>query len=95
MIRTVLGTVVGLAVGLLLALGLLRRGPDFVLWLQGPPRFALEPWVNYLVLVLGGGFGAVCGALAGLAGAVAAALRRRPTPPSSSPPAGERGASAP
>jgi hypothetical protein len=79
-LRTVVGAVAGLVVGVLLAAGLLRTAWVVVRWQTAPKVFLMEHWVIYLGVLLGAGFGAVCGALAGLAGAVARALRPPPAP---------------
>jgi hypothetical protein len=75
MIRAVLGTLIGLLLGAILA-------PVLVwlawLWLHRQSDsqiFLIEHWVIYLIVVLGGGFGALAGALIGLAGTLKAALR--------------------
>jgi hypothetical protein len=83
MLRTLVGALVGLVSGGVLAALLLRLAVAVVRWLLEPP-LRVEHWVIYLSLILGAGFGALSGALAGLAGAITAALRESPraTPPS-------------
>ena len=55
-------------------------------WRTAPRVFEVEHGVVYLTLVLGAGFGAICGALTGLAGAVLRAWRERGAPSAGEPP---------
>ena len=75
------GLVLGAALGVGLAVGLLWLTREDLRARTAPKVFEVEHFVIYLSVVLGGvlgaGFGAVCGALAGLA----SALRRRDTSP--------------
>jgi hypothetical protein len=67
MIRTALLALVGMLLGIGLALGLLWLTREVLRWQTAPKVFTIEHGVIYLSLVLGAGFGALCGALAGLA----------------------------
>jgi hypothetical protein len=81
MIRTAVGALVGTLAGLAVAALILRTAWSFLAWRTAPRLFEVEHGVIYLALVLGAGFGALCGALAGLAGAVLRAWRERPPSP--------------
>jgi hypothetical protein len=82
MLRAAFGAVVGLLAGVLCVAGLLPLAWWAVNALLAPPALRMEHGVIYLSLVLGAGLGAVCGALAGVAGVVRRALRDRQLPPS-------------
>jgi hypothetical protein len=77
MIRATLAALAGLLLGAAAAPSLVWLAS---LWLNAQPSapvMLVDRWVIYLTLVLGAGFGALTGAVVGMAGAVAAALRRR------------------
>jgi hypothetical protein len=78
MIRTAVAALVGTLAGLVVAALVLRLAWSFLAWRTAPRVFEVEHGVIYLTLVLGAGFGAVCGALAGLAGALLRGWRERP-----------------
>jgi hypothetical protein len=87
--KAVVGAVVGLLAGVAVTAGLLRGTNVVVNRLKGKV-FEMEPGTIYVSVVLGAGFGAVSGALAGLAGAVARAGRERSTAPPAPPSQGQR-----
>jgi hypothetical protein len=89
-IRAAVAALCGLALGALAAAGLLWLTERALRQLTAPKVFEVEHSVIYLGVILGAGFGAVSGALAGLAGAVAAALRRKESSPPPSPPSPSR-----
>ena len=64
-------------IGIVLTGGILRITWTVVCWIKGPRIFEIEPSVIYQTVVLGAGFGGVCGALVGLAGVIARGLRDR------------------
>jgi hypothetical protein len=70
MSKVIYTAILGMIAGDILAMILL--GGAVVVLRAGPnePALALEHWVIYFSLILGAGFGSVCGALAGLAGAL-------------------------
>jgi hypothetical protein len=72
-LRVGLLSLAGWVLGAGLAVALLWVTWEGVRWLKAPKVYEIEPYVVYQVVALGAGFGAVCGALAGLAGV----LRRR------------------
>jgi hypothetical protein len=77
MSRATVGALVGLLLGATAAPALVWLA---TLWLNAQPNkptFLVDHWVIYLTLVLGAGFGALSGAVIGLAGAITVALRRR------------------
>jgi hypothetical protein len=76
--RAIGGAAVGLVSGIALAVLLLFFGPTIVRWTTGVTDVALEQWVVYLCLLLGGGFGATTGALIGIAAALAASRSASP-----------------
>ena len=80
--KALVSTLVGLVAGVALTAGLLRGTNAVVNRLKAPKVFEMEPNTIYVSVVLGAGFGAVSGALVGLAGAVARAGREPPTRPS-------------
>jgi hypothetical protein len=61
--RAVLGAVVGMLAGIL-AVSLLLPAAAWVVRLLLDPPMLMERWVIFVSLVLGAGFGAVCGTLA-------------------------------
>jgi hypothetical protein len=69
----------GWLTGVGLTAGLLWLTHLVLVRLTAPRIFEVEHSTIYLALVLGSGFGAVCGALAGLAGTLS--RNRRPSPP--------------
>jgi hypothetical protein len=77
-IRTALGAVLGLLAGVAAAAGLLYATRQALRWATAPKIFEMEHWVIYVGVLLGAGFGAVSGALAGLAGVLGRAGRERP-----------------
>jgi hypothetical protein len=77
MLRTLLASLAGMLAGIGLTAGLLRLTWTVVGWIKDPRIFEIEPSVIYQTMVLGAGFGGVCGALVGLAGVVARSLRDR------------------
>jgi hypothetical protein len=84
--RTMVGSLVGLLAGSLLA-GALLRLTVWIVRITIEPPLAVNHGVIYLGVILGGGFGAVCGGLAGLASTLSRLLRQPPstsaTPPGS------------
>jgi hypothetical protein len=81
MLRTTVCAFAGLLVGIAMT-ALVLRGTNVVVgWMTAPQVFRIEYTVIYQTVVLGAGFGAVCGALVGLAGVVARAGRERPPGP--------------
>jgi hypothetical protein len=78
MLRTLVSTLAGMLVGVGLTAGLLRLTWSVVGGIKSPRVFEVEPSVIYQTVVLGAGFGSVCGALVGLAGVIARVLRDRP-----------------
>jgi hypothetical protein len=83
--RVLLGSLLGMLVGVAATAGLLWAAGRVVDALRAPKELAMEPSTIYLGTVLGAGLGAICGALAGLASALTRALRA-PSPPPPSPP---------
>jgi hypothetical protein len=79
MLRTALGALAGTLAGLGMAVLILGVAWWVNTWRTAPRVFEMEHWAIYLSLILGAGFGAVCGALAGLASAVLRTWRERPT----------------
>jgi len=67
-LRVGLLSLAGLVLGAGLAVALLWLTWEGLRWHKAPKEFELEPYIVYHVIALGAGFGAVCGALAGLAG---------------------------
>jgi hypothetical protein len=84
MFRTILLTLAGLLLGIGLVVVILLATNRVIRWITAPKIFEIEYGVLYLTVVLGAGFGAVCGALVGLAGVISRILRDRP-PTSRSP----------
>ena len=78
MFRTLVSALAGMLVGVGLTAGLLRLNWSVVGWIKSPRVFEVEPSVIHQAVVLGAGFGGVCGALVGLAGVIARGLRDRP-----------------
>jgi hypothetical protein len=77
-IRTALGAALGVLLGVLVAAGLLLATRQVLRWATAPKIFAMEHGVIYIGVLLGAGFGAVSGALAGLASTLVRAVRERP-----------------
>jgi hypothetical protein len=78
--RPLLGAVVGFVAGVGLTALLLRGTWAAVARLKEPLLFEMNPDVIYLTVVLGAGFGALCGALTGVTAALLREWRRgRPT----------------
>jgi hypothetical protein len=75
--KSIAAAVLGAGVGLTVALVLFWAGPHLSEWIQGPPRFEREPWVFYLLMICGTGFGALTGAVIGAAATVVEVLRSR------------------
>jgi hypothetical protein len=76
MLKVVFASIVGLIVGILCVVWVVPAS----IWLQkltGERVFAVDHWVYYLIVVLGGSSGAVCGALAAGTSVLAQALRDR------------------
>jgi hypothetical protein len=71
---------VGLLAGAGLTALVLRVTFAVVARIKDPLLFEVEPWVIYLCVVLGTGFGALCGTLTGLSAAILNEWRRRPSP---------------
>ncbi len=65
--RTAIGIFCGLILGVALAAGLLAGTNAVLAWMTAPKRFAIEHTVVYQGVILGAGFGALAGALVGLA----------------------------
>ena len=82
--KAVVGALVGLVAGVAVTAGLLRGTNAVVNRLKGKV-LEMEPGTIYVSVVLGAGFGAVSGALVGLAGAVARAGREPPAAPPARP----------
>jgi hypothetical protein len=68
--RTLLCALAGLFAGVALTSVLLRTALAVMRWVTAPKIFEMEHGVIYQGLILGAGFGAVTGALVGLAGVV-------------------------
>jgi NhaP-type Na+/H+ or K+/H+ antiporter len=79
-IRTALGALVGWLVGVGLTVLLLWATDRVIRQMTAPRVFEIEYRTIYLALVLGAGFGALSGAVAGLAGVVQRRLERPPSP---------------
>jgi hypothetical protein len=82
-LRVGLLSLAGLALGAGLSLVLLWLTREALRGQTAPKVFEVEHYVVYLTVILGAGFGAVCGALAGLASVLARrgeARRPAPTP---------------
>jgi hypothetical protein len=77
----VVGALVGLGVGAAAAALLLWLTGLGLRWLYAPKIYEVEHSVYYLSIILGAGFGSLCGALAGLAHALTA-TRGTASPPS-------------
>ncbi len=77
MLRTTLAAIAGMLAGLAATVGVLRGAAAVLAWATAPQVFTIEHGVIYTTLVLGAGFGAVCGTLIGLGGAVVRARRDR------------------
>jgi hypothetical protein len=78
MARVIVGALVGMLAGSVAVALLLPVAAWAVEHLLAPPAQRVEHAVIYQCLVLGAGFGSVCGSLAGLA---RVALRLPPPPP--------------
>ncbi len=75
MLRTLACAGLGWVVGAGLTAGLLWVVREILRWQTAPRTFEIEHAVIYLAVVMGAGFGALCGALAGLAGLLARSRR--------------------
>jgi hypothetical protein len=80
MLRTTMMTLAGMLAGVALVGVILRLTNVVHHWMTSPKVFEIEHGTLYLTVVLGAGFGGVCGALIGATGAIVRALRERPTP---------------
>ncbi len=80
MLRTTLMTLAGMLAGIALVVVILRLTNVVHHWMTSPKVFEIEHGTLYLSVVLGAGFGAVCGALIGAVGAIVRTWRERPTP---------------
>jgi hypothetical protein len=80
MLRTILLALAGLAAGVLVAAGLLGATAAVLRWQTEPLVFKVKHDVIYLGILLGAGFGAVTGAVAGLAHVLDRAWRQRSSP---------------
>jgi hypothetical protein len=78
MIRTTVGAALGTLAGVLAAALLLLATRQVLRWATAPKIFEMEHSVIYTGVLLGAGFGAVSGALAGLAGVLGRAPREDP-----------------
>lgn len=79
--RTALGALVGMLLGIGCTALLLYLTNRVIARMTAPQEFEIEYGAIYLTITLGAGFGAVCGALAGLTSAVLRAWRdSRQTP---------------
>jgi hypothetical protein len=78
--RPLLGGVAGLLAGAGLTALVLRLAYSVVARLKEPLVFEVDPWVIYLTLVLGTGFGALCGTLIGMTAAILREWRRSHRP---------------
>jgi hypothetical protein len=78
MVRTTLLTLAGALTGIVFVVVILSLTNVVLRWMASPRIFEIEHGTVYLTIMLGAGFGAVCGALIGAAGAVVRALRERP-----------------
>lgn len=79
MVRTAFSALVGWLIGLGLTIVILWGAERAIRQMTAPKIFEIEYSVIYLTLVIGSGFGGLCGALAGLVGA----LLRGPRGPNS------------
>jgi hypothetical protein len=78
--RTALGSVVGMLLGVgSTALTLYVANQVVTAYVTAPDVLRMEPSVIYQAVVLGGGFGSVCGALAGFASAILREWRKGST----------------
>ena len=73
--KSIIGAVLGAVCGAGLALLLCWAGPRLGEWLQGPPRLKSDVWVFSVGTICGAGFGALTGAVVGVARAIADAIR--------------------
>ena len=78
MMRTSLGILFGLILGVACAAGLLVGTNAVLAWMTEPKRFAIEHSAVYIGVILGAGFGALAGGLFGL---TSAWLRRHESRP--------------
>jgi hypothetical protein len=74
MLRTTLLTLAGTLTGIALVVVISWSTNVVLRWMTAPRTFEIEHGTLYLTIVLGAGFGAVCGALIGAVGAVVRAL---------------------
>ena len=79
--RPLLGAVVGLLAGAGLTGLALRVTWSVIARIKDPLLYEIDPWVIHLTVVLGAGFGALCGTLAGMTSAVLREWRRSRTAP--------------
>ena len=77
MFRTTLLIIAGALAGIAFVVVLLRLTNVVLHWMTAPKVFEIEHGTIYLTVVLGAGFGAVCGALIGTVGTIVRALRER------------------
>jgi hypothetical protein len=77
--RPLLGAVVGMLAGAGLTGLILRVTKGVIDQVKAPLVFEVDPRVIYLTVVLGAGFGALCGTLVGLTAALLREWRRSRT----------------
>lgn len=80
MIRTGLLALMGCVAGVGLTAGLLAATAEYLRQQTAPRVFQMDHGVVYLSVVLGAGFGAVTGAMIGLAGCVTRSRQTSPAP---------------
>jgi hypothetical protein len=78
--RAVLGAGVGMLVGIGLTVLILRISWGIIARMTAPKVFEIEYSAIYLMVVLGAGFGALCGTLAGTTAALVREWRRPRAP---------------
>ncbi len=77
MFRTTLLTIAGALAGIAIVVAILFVTNLVIRWITAPRVFEIEYGVLYLTVILGAGFGAVCGALIGVAGVIERIPRER------------------
>jgi len=83
--RPLLGAVLGLLIGVGLTAILLRGTYLAVARMTQPQLYEIDKWVYYVTMVVGAGFGSLCGTLIGLTGAILREWRRANSPGSAQP----------
>jgi hypothetical protein len=78
MLRTTFLALAGTLAGIVVVVLVLCLTNVVLRFMTPPKLFEMEHRTIYLTVVLGAGFGAVCGGLIGAAGAFVRALRERP-----------------